>query len=88
LELVLTDLERPSLEIAAENLKLNGAKNASTLFYSWGPEPIPGKTFDLVIGSDVIYGNNTAPVIVAQAIGALLSQEGTAIVANDLIRFA
>ncbi len=35
----LTDLERQSLEIAKENLTLNGITNTEVKFYKWGPEP-------------------------------------------------
>jgi len=44
--------------------------------------------FDLIIGSDIIYSREVASTTVAQSIGVLLSDDGTAIVANDLIRYS
>ncbi len=44
--------------------------------------------FDLVIGSDIIYSREVATTTVAQSLGTLLTEEGTAIIANDLIRYS
>ena len=87
-QLVMTDLERQSLETAEANLELNQVKNAKTLFYKWGANPInSGERFDLVVGSDIIYSREVATTTVAQSLNALLSKTGTAILANDMIRY-
>lgn len=56
------------------------------MFYKWGPNKMDRK-FKLVIGSDIIYSREVASTTVAQSIAALLAQNGTAIVCNDLIRY-
>ena len=63
IKLTLTDLEQASLDICRENLQLNGVE-ARCAFYQWGRHSF-GERFDLVIGSDIIYGAESAPVIVA-----------------------
>ena len=47
-------------------MELNQVKNAKTLFYKWGANPINnGERFDLVVGSDIIYSREVATTTVA-----------------------
>ena len=96
--IVLTDLEKPSLDITDENVALNGlpASQVSTEYFRWGEhaeetgveKDFGGKAreYDLILGSDVIY-SNLAALPFAKSVGYLLSDSGTAIVANDTIRY-
>ena len=46
----------------------------------------PAKSFDLLIGSDVIY-SPIATFVLAQSISYFLSDNGTALIANNVVRF-
>lgn len=81
---MLTDLEKPSLEITTENIELNGVQsNTKVEAYRWG-DPFE-EQYDIVIGTDIIYSLEGALALV-KAIAILLKENGQCILANDDIR--
>jgi predicted nicotinamide N-methyase len=62
--------------------------NCSVEYYRWGANEISGKKFDLIVGSDIIYSGVTDARAISKSIMTLLEENGTAILANDLIRYS
>jgi len=79
LDVVSTDISLPACQFAAENIRGN-AGIPRVLCSDWRHLPFK-TTFDLVVGSDILYEKRwIAPVV--EAIDTILSSDGTVLVAD------
>ena len=90
--ITMTDMEESSLELINENIKLNqiNTENAKACYLKWGSfDSLDGpSSYDLIVGSDIIY-SNTILESLAQSIAHYLKagSVGTAYIANNKVRY-
>jgi predicted nicotinamide N-methyase len=80
-DVVVSDYYEDALRFARVNAARNGGCISRTLLLDWRHLPPKLPSFDVVIASDVLYERSYGR-IVAGAIGKLLNQSGTALVAD------
>ncbi len=90
--ITMTDMEESSLELINENIKLNqiNTENAKACYLKWGSfDSLDGpSSYDLIVGSDIIYSNTILDSL-AQTIAYYLKagSSGTAYIANNKVRY-
>ncbi|TNV72380.1 hypothetical protein FGO68_gene12920 [Halteria grandinella] len=89
-KVTLTDMEQSSLDLLAKNIELNAltTEQVSASYLKWGDftSPIGEQSFDLIVGSDIIYNNYVLEPL-AQTIEKLLKPGSNAYIANNKVRY-
>ena len=83
LKVTFSDHDPSALRFAADNARLNGFENVSTLEFDWRQPPVD-RWFAVIFGADLIYESNHAERL-ASCIKGLLAADGIAWV-TDLER--
>ena len=86
---MLTDMEQSSLKLIEDNIALNGLSKARAQYMKWGEhqESEPSGTFDLVVGTDVIYSQRVLEPLAQTIARELKFGNGRALICNNSIRY-
>jgi 2-polyprenyl-3-methyl-5-hydroxy-6-metoxy-1,4-benzoquinol methylase len=80
LEVTFSDYTEAALSIATYNAKLNGFDNFETSTIDW--KNPPSKTFDVILGADVLYENRCREDIL-RVLDHMLSKNGVSLISDS-----